>query len=176
VVFADYIGYTVIFYKKYDGASSQWEPDLQLTTATSGSYEPQLATDIDNLVYLVWYDYRCGTGQEEVFFKQTLPTGIEEIQGSLLPPAIHAHPNPFTAATSIKVLGTSKSKTFDVCIYDITGRMVRLFSLGHSNSQLPTEVIWDGTDHKGAILASGVYFYRFTSKEGTAKGKLIKLQ
>jgi hypothetical protein len=78
VVFADYIGYSVIFYKKYDGASSQWEPNLQLTTATDGSYEPQIATDSDNLVYLVWYDYRCGTGQEEIFFKQSLPTGIQE--------------------------------------------------------------------------------------------------
>jgi hypothetical protein len=78
IVFADYIGYSVIFYKKYDAASAQWEPDLQLTTAASGSYEPQITTDAANLVYTVWYDYRCGTGQEEIFFKHSLPAAIEE--------------------------------------------------------------------------------------------------
>ncbi|GAI72230.1 unnamed protein product, partial [marine sediment metagenome] len=62
VVFAEYIGYSVIFYKKYDSSTGTWETDLQLTFTTDGSYKPQVATDMNNLVYITWYDYRCGTG------------------------------------------------------------------------------------------------------------------
>ncbi|TES91465.1 MAG: hypothetical protein E3J87_07790 [Candidatus Cloacimonadota bacterium] len=73
VVFYDFVPPPQIFYKKYDFSTGTWEPDLQLTIAAGDSYDPQIATDSDNLVYLTWYDYRCGTGQEEIFFKQSLP-------------------------------------------------------------------------------------------------------
>lgn len=149
VVFADYIGYTVIFYKKYDAASSQWEPDLQLTTTTAGSYEPQVAADTDNLVYLVWYDYRCGTGQEEIFFKQTLATAIDgEHPPSAEPGQLSIRIPSLCRKAGLYSYCTAYEDNYALSLYALDGRLVSsLQGLGKGThmAQLP-------------LLPSGIYF------------------
>jgi hypothetical protein len=190
VVFADYLGYSAVFYKKFDASSNQWEPDLQLTTTTSGSYEPQVATDVDNLVYLVWYDYRCGTGQEEVFFKHSLTTGIHETPGDPAPIKVSVYPNPFISSVELQLHYESEKRRIgesEIHIYDSAGRRVRKISLFPScsvresfsngvNISLGAKATWDGTDEKGTLLPSGVYFYKLISGEVISEGKLIKLR
>jgi flagellar hook assembly protein FlgD len=48
-------------------------------------------------------------------------------------------------------------------IYDVTGRLVKNFSLPTSHFSLPTSVVWDGTDDIGRRVPQGVYFVRFVA-------------
>lgn len=71
-----------------------------------------------------------------------------------------ASPNPFTASTRIKVLGTRKGEIPTLSIFDVGGRAVRSLKLATGNSQLVTEVMWDGRDDAGKKLPPGVYLLK----------------
>jgi len=45
-------------------------------------------------------------------------------------------------------------------IYDVTGRLVKNFSLPTSDFPLPTSIVWHGEDNKGRQVSCGVYFIR----------------
>ena len=45
-------------------------------------------------------------------------------------------------------------------VYDVTGRLVKSFSLPASNFPLPTSIVWRGEDNKGKQVSCGVYFIR----------------
>jgi len=185
VIFADYIGYSVIFYKKYDALTGTWEMDVQLTFTTDGSYEPQVTTDTDNLVYITWYDYRCGTGQEEIYFKQTLPTGIKEDGPdfvSNISSKISAYPNPFTTKTVIEFKSSRvqefnsqppNSSTPQLQIYDESGRLVRNLVAGDLSSGALT---WDGRDNSNRELSSGVYFLKFKTEDYEETRKVLMVR
>jgi hypothetical protein len=81
------------------------------------------------------------------------------------------YPNPFNGGT--KILFESKNAgqvNFEV--YDITGRLCRILS----SSVMPgiNEIFWDGRDHKGDMVASGIYFYRVAGTNSVRKMSLIK--
>ena len=182
VVFAEYIGYSVIFYKKYDSSTGTWETDLQLTFTTDGSYEPQVATDMNNLVYITWYDYRCGTGQEEVYVKQSLPTGIQEDNSDItlnLSNNISVYPNPFSDRLEIRLriedVGC-KMDNISLNIYDVSGRLIKSFQLPTAYSLLPTVFKWDGRDIDGKRVSGGVYFLKLRAGEYNTTSKLLKMR
>jgi photosystem II stability/assembly factor-like uncharacterized protein len=83
-------------------------------------------------------------------------------------------PNPFNPATSATMtLAHAANVALDV--YDVRGARVRTLASGI----LPAgthRIAWDGTDHVGAPVASGVYFFRFVagSLVQTMKALLIK--
>lgn len=182
VVFAEYIGYSVIFYKKYDSSTGTWETDLQLTFTTDGSYEPQVATDMNNLVYITWYDYRCGTGQEEVYVKQSLPTGIQEDNSDItlnLSNNISVYPNPFSDRLEIRLriedVGC-KMDNISLNIYDVSGRLIKSFQLPTAYSLLPTVFKWDGRDIDGKRVSGGVYFLKLRAGKYNTTSKLLKMR
>lgn len=188
VIFAEYVGYSVIFYKKYDALTGTWEMDVQLTFTTDGSYGPQVATDADNLVYITWYDYRCGTGQEEIFFKQTLPTGVKEDGSdfvSNVSTRISAYPNPFITFTTISLILPSAQahkctgaqvKNIELKIYDIRGRLVKDFSLGTDYWTLGTALSWDGKDCIGKNVKNGIYFLRLEQGNNAISKKVLLMK
>ncbi len=189
VLFAEYIGYSVIYYKKYDASIGTWEMDVQLTFTTDGSYEPQVATDVDNLVYVTWYDYRSGTGQEEIYFKKTVPTGIKEdysdfVSNSLT--KISAYPNPFVKKVEIRMQIPEIKKMenrncpiaqfpISLCIYDVSGRLVRNLVTGDLRS---ATLMWDGKDKDGRTARVGIYFLQVENMNSTEiiSTKLIKME
>jgi hypothetical protein len=101
--------------------------------------------------------------------------GVEETEDRVQRKGVRltAFPNPFTTVTRVKVLGTSKGETRDLCIYDISGRRVRSFSLAPSNLQLAPAVKWDGRDEDGNRVAPGVYFCVLRMDGRTALQKLL---
>jgi hypothetical protein len=81
------------------------------------------------------------------------------------------YPNPFNGGT--KIMFESKNDgqvNFEV--YDIAGRLCRILS----SSVKPgiNEIYWDGRDHRGNIVASGIYFYRVAGTNSVRKMSLIK--
>ncbi len=84
------------------------------------------------------------------------------------------YPNPFNPSTTISY---QLSAVSDVAlkIYDVLGREVRtLVNQGQTAGQHVVQ--WDGTDQNGRRVASGVYYYRLTTPNGsiTKKAVLVK--
>lgn len=80
--------------------------------------------------------------------------------------ALSAHPNPFSKLITIS-FGVGSME-----IYDVSGRLIRLWdhqTIGQSN-----QIIWDGQDSSGRVVAPGVYFVR--SAHGQSLIKVVKIQ
>ena len=116
-------------------------------------------------------------------YTSPLLTGIKEGEFSTPPYFLHLEvcPNPFRNHLVIKFqipkqkgAGSQKSVA-SIKIYDISGRLVKSFSLTTDNCVLGT-IVWDGTDDSGYILPSGVYFIRLQVVDKCILKKAVKLK
>jgi len=81
------------------------------------------------------------------------------------------HPNPFVTRTYLSFT-LNKSSRVKLRVYDITGQLVKTIL----DSECPRgthNFFWDGTDNKGNLLPSGVYFYLLQTQNFRKTGKLI---
>ena len=86
------------------------------------------------------------------------------------------YPNPFNPETWIPYQ-LAKSTDVTLRIYAVDGKLVRLLDLGHQHAgayhSRSRAAYWDGRNHIGEPVASGLYFYTFTAGEFTATRKLL---
>ncbi|HMI30699.1 MAG TPA: T9SS type A sorting domain-containing protein, partial [Candidatus Limnocylindrales bacterium] len=80
-------------------------------------------------------------------------------------------PNPLNPQAKLS-LNLGKGGWLKVTLYDMQGRLVRELVNEQYVAPGPREVLIDGTDSKGAPLASGVYYFRVQSADGTHNGRL----
>ena len=91
-------------------------------------------------------------------------------------------PNPFTTSTTISFSlpnpeGRAQSaENIELKIYDLSGRLVKSFSLTTNHSALSTAVFWDGKNRKGKRVSSGVYFVKFKAGSYRNWKKIILFQ
>jgi len=89
--------------------------------------------------------------------------------------ALHQnYPNPFNPATHIG-FETPVQTDVAVIIYNTLGQAVKTFDF----IQLPAgkhDIIWDGQSDNGEEVASGIYFYRLTSKTFSKTRKMALLK
>jgi hypothetical protein len=83
-------------------------------------------------------------------------------------------PNPFTGATSIMFMLTGKSHV-RIRVFDISGRMVANLYEGLA-AEGENIVEWNGRNTKGEELPSGIYFYRFETRDFKATRKAILIK
>jgi len=84
-------------------------------------------------------------------------------------------PNPFTGSTSIRFEIPAPGGHVSVRVYALSGRLVRELE----DSMLPGgthELAWDGRDHGGNHVASGVYFYQFVGAGLRERRKMVLLR
>jgi hypothetical protein len=84
------------------------------------------------------------------------------------------HPNPFNPETTIRFTLSEKGLT-TIRVYDVAGRWVQTIC----SKEMPSgkhSVVWDGTNHKGEAVASGVYFYSLSAGRQTATRKMVVLR
>ncbi|MFQ5639468.1 MAG: T9SS type A sorting domain-containing protein, partial [bacterium] len=84
-------------------------------------------------------------------------------------------PNPFNPSTTIRY-GLPKQETVTLTIYNILGgEVVRLV-----NDQLKEPgyhaAVWDGRDHRGRVVASGVFFMRLQAGRFVQVRKMLMIQ
>lgn len=85
-----------------------------------------------------------------------------------------ASPNPFNPSTSIS-FSLGRSQLVELRVVDVAGRVVR--TLVHKTMEAgPHRVAWDGTDQRGAQVASGVYFALLRGEEGGSSRKMVLLK
>lgn len=89
------------------------------------------------------------------------------------------YPNPFSTSTRFvyTLTGAEIPERFDIHIFTITGKLVKVIDLQESNDVRVgyniTDYAWDGRDEYGDQLANGVYLYKVVAK---VNGKDMKLR
>jgi hypothetical protein len=73
------------------------------------------------------------------------------------------YPNPFNPSTKIS-FALPEAAEVSLKIYDITGQLVQTLVDGVVEAGRH-QVVWDGTNQHGALVASGVYFYQLQAGE-----------
>jgi len=76
--------------------------------------------------------------------------------------SFYAGPSPFDDEVTFGFIGTGVATTMEVVIYDASGHVVWAEELANV-----TEIVWDGTDEAGNLLANGAYIYVITATDGT---------
>ncbi len=97
-------------------------------------------------------------------------TGLDEASLPLSVFIVSAYPNPFNPSTTI-IIEPAAHVNLRASVFDIQGRAVKTIWDGLMEPG-PHPVNWDGTNNRGAEVASGVYFLRVKSAGYT---KTIKL-
>ncbi len=100
------------------------------------------------------------------------PAATEEVMPVVLRPVVGQNqPNPFRPQTMIGFRLPERAPVL-LRVFDLSGRLVRTLLDGSADAGAH-QVSWDGCDDNGAVVASGVYFYRFASGDVTETRKMI---
>lgn len=84
-------------------------------------------------------------------------------------------PNPFNPTTTIRFDVTEGGAEVSLEVYDVRGRRIRTLVDGFVNEG-EKSVVWNGTDHRGNPVSTGMYFYRLRAPgfDETRKMMLLK--
>ncbi|MGB9721256.1 MAG: FlgD immunoglobulin-like domain containing protein [bacterium] len=81
-------------------------------------------------------------------------------------------PNPFAKKLEIKCEIPESRQDISLKIYDVSGRLVKSFTLATPNALL-SPIHWDGTDGSGKKLPNGIYFLELQTGNGLLTNKVI---
>ncbi len=102
-------------------------------------------------------------------------TDTDQEPEGLLPPLVTRlyanYPNPCNPSTQIQFDIATKTQA-RLRVYDVSGRLVRVL---HDRQTVPGQyrVAWDGRNDQHAVVASGVYVYRFEAGEVSQSRKMV---
>jgi len=109
-----------------------------------------------------------------VDFLLNIPTAIKTQENPQNFELEQNYPNPFNAETHIRFT-VPKATMASVRIYNISGQLARVFSQELTSAGY-FEIAWDGRDHRGQSMASGVYIYQLITDESQQIRKMILLR
>lgn len=84
------------------------------------------------------------------------------------------YPNPFNPVTKISYT-LSRASQVELVVFNLSGQPVKTLT----RAFLPAgdqSVVWDGRDHRGQAVSSGVYFYRLTAGRVQKTKKMILMR
>lgn len=116
--------------------------------------------------YQIWYEIE---GQRKILFE------TEVIRTPVLSLTLFQnYPNPFNPATSIRYFLPEKSAV-RIDIFDVSGRRICRLVNGIQGRGYHVAV-WNGRNHNGQQVGSGVYFYRLKSGKQVLTRKMVILR
>jgi flagellar hook assembly protein FlgD len=99
---------------------------------------------------------------------------IEDLRTIHVPTKIELlgnHPNPFNNVTMIKFSLPQQSQ-IKLMVFNIKGQLVRILANNTFSSGIH-QIMWDGKDDGGRIVASGTYLYQLISENQKISRKLV---
>ncbi|MFH1690612.1 MAG: T9SS type A sorting domain-containing protein, partial [Candidatus Eisenbacteria bacterium] len=84
-------------------------------------------------------------------------------------------PNPFNPSTAIQYRVPSPGSRVSLCVYDLSGRVVRTLVDAYRSGGEHLAV-WRGLDDGGREVGSGVYFYRLEVDGTSIERKMVMLK
>jgi hypothetical protein len=104
-----------------------------------------------------WWEYLEQWG----VFYPTAVDGEAPVPAHLL---LGNYPNPFNPQTTI-AFELPKRESVTLRVFDMAGRLVRELIAAEPHTLGRHEVVWNGRDDSGRLVASGTYFYRLEAGE-----------
>lgn len=136
-------------------------------------FKPGQLADGEYTLRVQGYDFNgnpAGNEPYEINFKVVNEVALSNVLN---------YPNPFSSSTRFvyTLTGGETPEQFEIHIFTITGRLVKVIDLHASNDVKMgyniTDIAWDGRDEFGDPLANGVYIYKVKAK---LNGKEMKLR
>ena len=113
--------------------------------------------------YSLW-DYDTETGI----------VGVDEFEAPRAMSLSQNYPNPFNPTTSINYV-LPEATTVELVIYNALGQEVKTLKAGHYAAG-NYSVTWNGLDHAGNSIASGLYIYTLTAGDQSISKKMLMLK
>lgn len=124
---------------------------------------------------LLQYDLRDGLNKP--IEKGSSSVTMGDALNNLIPQAMvlsQNYPNPFNPTTTIDY-GLAVDSKAVIKIYNISGQLIKTFDLGFKEKGY-YQVMWNGTNNEGNNVASGMYFYRLQTEDGSLVNKMLLLK
>lgn len=134
------------------------------------------AIDLRMMSYAFVILEESGTGAEfaldDIYWEGGIVTAVgdDEVAGPRRVELLSNVPNPFNPNTEIR-FELPTATPFEIVIYDAAGRTVNRYrSTGAAGANA---IQWDGRDATGALMGSGVYYYRLDADGVSATSKML---
>jgi len=153
--------------------------DLPDSTVLACAFQADELVKIDTSSGSVLKRYQVGDGPAHLAVSYTMTSSdvIHEVaeQADAKSLALfQSYPNPFNSITLIRFAPPTRCQV-KIEIFNILGqRMITLVDQGLESGL--KEVTWDGRDHRGRHLTSGIYFYRMKAGELCLSKKMVILR
>ena len=89
------------------------------------------------------------------------------------------YPNPFNPETWIPYR-LAEDAFVTLTIYDLSGQVIRILDVGHRTASAyesrSQAIYWDGRNHLGEQVASGIYFYALMAGDFSATRRMVILK
>ncbi len=124
----------------------------------------------------VW-DVRPGTQFNISTCQDTILPLYLELESPSIPVAyqlLNAYPNPFNSSVTLEYRITAESR-IRLSIYDLNGRVISVLSTSVRAPGL-YRTVWDGKDHHGRSVSSGLYISRLVLTDQILSRKLLLLK
>lgn len=143
---------------------------------SSVTVTPTELTNPDHTLSYYYNDY--SSGQPEVkMITPEIQVGKVESDVKALPKSyalVQNSPNPFNPSTKIS-FALPQGGDVKLSVFNVLGQEVREL-LNQPLEAGVHDVIWDGKDHAGSQVASGIYFYRIKASSFTDTKKMLLLK
>jgi hypothetical protein len=114
-----------------------------------------------------------GAEQYELKIAYGTPARGEAVLDLARPRIVGAHPSPFAQATELSFTIPARGPVA-LEVYDVAGRLVRTLVDAPMDAG-PHAIRWDGRNGRGASTATGVYFLRLKTEEGSSSRKVVRV-
>ena len=178
-----------IYAQRVDVSGNLVDTNFAISRSFDGQFYPAVTSD-GNKCLVVWYgnepnDSIYGNIDTQVGIEEKEKSDPELDSGRSPKSEICIYPNPFSTTTAIKLSGYQAIKSNNPIarlldssvaleIYDLSGRLVRSFTINHQLSTI-NQMVWDGRDSYGNEVKSGIYFCEL-KVNGTETKKLIVIR
>lgn len=131
-----------------------WHVSDSGLSATQGQFQAVLQNLVGLYVYTEWNTGTDDTNVDNVNMSGGVSAVTQHPPGTVI--AMKAAPNPFKRSTSISFMAP-RAGSGDLKILTVTGQVVRRLTPPAGGSGVQT-IVWDGMDHNGAPVPSGIYY------------------
>lgn len=173
------------YFFKREGA--EWNQVSKFTLDDWGAFGYSVSISGENAIVGASLDWGANNSTGAAYLINYEVTSSEHESVSLKNNYIRNYPNPFcpsinrygrSAATTIQFSSElfRANEQVSLEIYNLKGQKIYQFDIRNSQPKF-NEVVWNGDDEEGRIVASGIYLYRLNSNGITkAMGKCLLLK
>lgn len=131
-----------------------WRVSISGVPATQTELQAVLQNLVGLYIYTEWHTGADDTNVDNVNMSGAVTAVTQQPPATVI--AMRASPNPFQRSTSISFVAP-RAGSGDAQIFTVAGRVVRRLAIPTGGSGEQT-IVWDGMDHNGAPVPSGIYY------------------